>query len=269
MTGVSDYSVTLTWDPSTDNSGKLSYQLVSSAGISALVPMYYTSYTFTTHHVAGQSYSFYVYATDPSKNRSGNSNTAFATLRAEGSPPSPPVLTVTHVGPRHISVSWTTPSDAGPPVYFFLYADGQPVLTATQATSYTLAFLSPGSTHTLTVKARDGKARYSADSNVVQVTTPAVDPNDTTPPTVPADLWAGGFGDAEFQAMWTASTDNYMAQVYIHYDVYVNGTWVGGTFGSRTWITDYGVFGENTLEVIASDENGNSSAPARLVFTLP
>jgi hypothetical protein len=233
--------------------------------------MYYTSYTFTTHHVAGQSYSFYVYAHDFSKNRSGNSNTAYATLRPAGSPPSPPVLTLTHVGPRHISVSWTTPSDAGPPVYFFLYADGQPVLTASQATSYTLAFLSPGSTHTLTVKARDGKVRYSADSNVVQVTTPDVDPNDTTPPTLPTNLWASGYGDGstEFQASWTASTDDYTAQAYIHYNVYVNGVWVGGTFGSRTWINDYGVFGENTLEVIASDENGYSSAPARHVFYLP
>src|SRR5262245_45389287 len=37
VTGTSDYSVSLTWSPSTDNSGFWYYKVVSSAGITVLV----------------------------------------------------------------------------------------------------------------------------------------------------------------------------------------------------------------------------------------
>lgn len=267
--GVSDYSVTLAWNPSTDDSGNFSYRLVSSAGVSALVPKYYTSYTFTTGHAAGGTYSFYVYAQDAAGNKSGKSNTASATLLPAGTPPSPPVLTLTHLGPRHITVSWTTPTDAGPPVYFFLYADGYPVLTASQQTSYTLYFVQPQSTHSFTVQARDGRVRYSAHSTPLIVTTPPSDPGDVTPPSTPTNLSAGGFGDGstEFRASWSRSTDDVTAQEYITYLVYLNGAFIGAT--ARTWINDYGVFGENELEVIAIDEAGNTSTPGILVFHLP
>jgi hypothetical protein len=270
VTGVSDYSVTLAWNASTDNSGNFSYRLFSSAGSSALVPKYYTSYTFTTNHTAGSTYSFYVYAQDAAGNKSGNSNTASATLLPAGTPPSAPVLTLTHVGPRHITVSWNSPNDAGPPVYFFLYADGHAVLTATQQTSYTLYFVQPQSTHTFTVQARDGRVRYSAHSDPLTVTTPPSDPNDTTPPNTPTGLWAGSIdGATEFQASWSPSSDNVTAPEYLTYQVYVNGVWAGGAAGTSTWINDYGVIGENTIQVIAFDEAGNQSAPATLVFTLP
>jgi len=271
VVGVSDYSVTLAWDASTDNSGSFSYRLFSSAGVSALVPQYYTSYTFTTNHTAGGTYSFYVYAQDTAGNKSGNSNSTSATLLPAGTPPSPPVLTLTHVGPRHITVSWNTPTDAGPPVYFFLYADGQAILTATQQASYTLFFVQPQSTHTFTVQARDGRVRYSAHSAPLTVTTPPSDPNDTTPPGTPTNLWAGGFGDGstEFMASWSPSTDGVTAQEYLTYNVYLNGTFLGAAAGLRAWIDDYGVFGQNTLQVVAIDEAGNQSAPATVVFNLP
>lgn len=271
VTGVSDYSVTLTWNASTDNSGNFSYRLVSSAGVSALVPRHYTAYTFTTNHTANGTYSFYVYAQDDSNNRSPNSNTVSATLLPAGARPSAPVMTATHLGPTHITVSWSTPSDAGPPVYFFLYRDGQPILPATQQTTYTQHFLQPETTHTFTVVARDGRVRSSEHSAPLVVTTPPANPNDKTPPSAPTNLWAGGFGDGspEFMASWSPSTDDFTTRDYIQYDVYVNDVWVGATAGMRTGITDYGVFGENTLQVFAVDESGNKSAPGTLVFTLP
>ncbi|MGE3109057.1 MAG: fibronectin type III domain-containing protein [Phycisphaerales bacterium] len=269
VTGVSDYSVTLTWDAASDDSGSFSYRLFSSAGISALVPQYYTSYTFTTHHTAGTSYSFYVFAQDGAGNRSANSNTTSATLLPEGTPPSAPVLSLEHAGPTHLTVSWTTPPDAGPTVHFFLFADGRLVLTASQQTSYTLYFAAPKTTHTFKVVARDGRVRYSAPSAMLTATTPGADPNDVTPPTQPTDVWAGGWGDLEFMASWSASADDVTAPEYIGYVVYLNGVFIGQTPGSRLWMTDYGVMGENTLEVIAIDEAGNESEPQTFVFSLP
>ena len=47
VTGASDYSVSLAWNASTDNSGFWYYRLVSSSGASVLVDRTQTSYTFT------------------------------------------------------------------------------------------------------------------------------------------------------------------------------------------------------------------------------
>jgi hypothetical protein len=39
--------------------------------------------------------------------------------------------------------------------------------------------------------------------------------------------------------------------------------------GSGGPITDYGVFGDNTIEVIASDTAGNASPPATTTLLIP
>src|SRR5688572_32449363 len=75
VTGASDYSVSLAWNASTDNSGFWYYRVVSSAGVTVSVDRTRTSYTFTTNHAAGNTYSFYVFAVDGRDNRSPNSNT--------------------------------------------------------------------------------------------------------------------------------------------------------------------------------------------------
>src|SRR5262245_57139181 len=64
VTGVSDYSVSLAWNASSDNSGFWYYRLVSSAGVTVSLDRTQTSYTFSTNHVAGNTYSFYVFAVD-------------------------------------------------------------------------------------------------------------------------------------------------------------------------------------------------------------
>lgn len=112
--------------------------------------------------------------------------------------------------------------------------------------------------------------RFSPHSNEITVTTPAPDPNDTTPPNTPANVWGGTFGDGstEFELNWAASTDNVTPQAYIRYDIYWNGAWLDSTVG-LTRVTEYGVFGENRIEVTARDEAGNVSAPATFVFNIP
>src|SRR5688572_6071485 len=107
VTGASDYSVSLAWNASSDNSGHWYYRVVSSAGVAVSVDRTRTSHTFTTGHTAGNTYSFYVFAVDGSNNRSQDSNTVGATLLPAGTPPSAPVLSVASVGPTHISLQWT------------------------------------------------------------------------------------------------------------------------------------------------------------------
>lgn len=229
-----------------------------------------TSYTFTTGHTAGNTYSFHVFAVDGRGNPSPNSNTVSATLRPAGSLPSAPMLSATDVGPTHITLSWTVPTDAGPPVRYWLYWNGQPLVVGHQTTTYTLYYVQPGSTHTFTVQARDGRARFSPHSDVLTVTAPPSDPTDTTPPTAPSNMWGGSFGDGstEFELIWTPSTDSVTPQSYIRYEVYVNDVLSEFTVG-RTRVNGYGEFGENRVEIFATDEAGNESEAGTVTFHIP
>jgi chitodextrinase len=269
VTGVSDFHVSLAWTGSTDNSGSFFYVIVSSSGQIANAGMTNPTCTFTTGHNAGATYTFYVYARDQAGNTSQNSNTVSATLLPAGSMPSAPTLTLTHVGPQHIALAWTPASDNGPPIRYWFYWNGQLLFPGGQTTSHTLYYLQPQTTHTITVQARDGINRFSPHSNAITVTTPAPDPNDTTPPTTPANLWAGSIdGATEFELVWGASTDAVTPQAYIRYDIYLNGVLLDWTVG-RTRVTEYGESGQNILEVTATDEAGNTSAPATTTIQIP
>ena len=74
MTAATSYSVSLAWNPASDNSGSLSYRIRHRWGYEETVPQTQTNFTWTTHLEAGSSYSFYVYAVDAAGNVSRNSN---------------------------------------------------------------------------------------------------------------------------------------------------------------------------------------------------
>jgi chitodextrinase len=267
VTAVSPTSVTLAWDPSKDNSGSFFYVLFSGNTAVSNASMTVTSQTLTELSPS-TTYTFRVRARDQALNWSGYSNTVTVTTLPANTPVSPPELSA-GVGPTHISLAWTVPQNAAPPVHYWLYQDGVEIMTWVQTTSHTFYLLSPGTTHTYTVRARAGNGQFSAHSNAVTVTTPAPDPNDHTPPTAPTNLSEEDFGDAEFWLSWTESTDNVTPQDFIRYDVYVNGVLSDVLVGTGARSINYGNFGAvNTVEVIAVDEAGNESPPATLVFFL-
>lgn len=267
VSGVTATSVTLSWNASSDDSGSFNYYLVSSAGVAAYVPQFYTSYTFVSGHTAGQTYTFHVYAQDAARNRSGNSNTATATLPLLTDPPTTPELLIPDVTSRRIALSWT--ASQGDAVRYWLYVNGVQVLQWHQTTSVTLWGLEPGSTHTFTVRGRDTRGNWSDLSEPLTIKTAPLDPNDQKPPSTPTGLSESHFGDAEFWLSWTDSTDNVTPQRALIYEVYVNGDLSDITFGSGARSINYGNFGElNTVEVIAIDEAGNRSEAATLTFQL-
>ncbi|HYD01874.1 MAG TPA: fibronectin type III domain-containing protein [Phycisphaerales bacterium] len=266
VTAVSSTSVTLAWSPSADNSGSFFYVLSSNTGALASASMVDRTYTWTGL-TSGTTYTFRIRARDQSMNWSGYSNSVTATTLPANTPITPPILAAS-VGPTHISLSWTVPSNAAPPVRYWLYRDGVEIMTWVQQTSHTF-YVSPGKTHTFTVRARAGTGQFSEPSNPVTVTTPAADPSDHTPPTAPTNLSENDWGDAEFHLSWTESTDNVTPQDFIRYEVYVNGVFSDVLVGTGARSINYGNFGQvNTVEVIAIDEAGNESPPATLTFFL-
>ena len=81
-TGNTSWSVSLAWDPSTDNSGSVSYRVRDNWGREITVPGTQTSVTWKYPHPplqAGASYSFSAYAVDAAGNKSATSNSSGAT----------------------------------------------------------------------------------------------------------------------------------------------------------------------------------------------
>jgi len=181
-------------------------------------------------------------------------------------PPTTPVLSVSSLGPTHMTLTWTASTDNGPIVRYWLYRDGVAIVQGGQTRSFTLAFLNPGTTFTFTVRARDGSANWSSYSNALTVTTPPSNPNDTTPPTTPTNLRVDHYaGEAEFSLFWTQSTDNLDPQSVIEYHIYVNGVLSDLMFGTGGRSINYLTAETNTVSVIAVDTAGNESAPATIV----
>jgi chitodextrinase len=265
VTAFSSYGVSLAWGPSTDNSGSLTYRIHASNGQTISVSQTTTSFTFSSGLLAGYSYSFYVYAVDAAGNRSRNSNMVTATLPADRTPPTAPVLSVTGAAPTRVSLTWTPSTDDGPYVYYQTYVNGAASLYVPNGgTSADITGLAPSTTYVFAVLAGDTWNNLSPLSNAVTVTTPASDPNDTTAPTTPTNLFANDGGCGEVWLYWTQSTDNVDAQAEIRYEVYVNGTLdpTAGVAGQGRTIFYVTADGHYTFEVVAVDAAGNASAPA-------
>ena len=263
ITAVGSYSVSLSWNASTDNSGSLSYVIQASNGNSMTVPQTSTSATFVGVLWPFNQYSFTVHAVDPSGNRSANSNTVRATLPADTTTPSTPTVTVTDIGPHHASFSWSA-TDNDPYLSYFLYINGSQVGHSTIATSGTFYLPQASTSYTFSVKARDHGINFSAMSGPVVFTTDPIDATDVEPPTTPAafDVFHYEF-DRELNLFWTQSTDNVDAQQAIRYEIYINGVLAEIVIGTGFTIS-YGEFGHNVISIIAIDSAGNESAPVTI-----
>jgi hypothetical protein len=270
VTTTTAYTVTLAWDPAPPNSGDFNYYLwgAYNVGPTVILPKTATSYTFTALY-PGNTYTFGIYA------KSGGQTSAQVTvsgirLPSDTSPPTTaPIVSIDEVGSNYANLSWIPAQDDGPhlstQIYLngaFYYGVGRGITTAT------LRFLQPGTTYSLTARAVDFSNNVGPFSDPIALVTLPANPNDTTPPTTPANLYATDTGDGstETHISWTQSTDDFDAQSNIRYDVYVNGVFQDVLFGSGGESIVYAEFGENLIEVTATDTAGNASAPA--TFTI-
>jgi len=273
-TGNTSWSVSLAWDPVT---GSASYRVRDNWGREITVPGTQTSVTWKYPHPPlnpGATYSFSVYAVDAAGTRSPGSNTVTVALPLDNTPPTVPTFTVTSVGTRHISLTWSSTDDS-PWISYIVTKDGVKVHTGwISATSRTFTLLEPGTTYTFTAQARDyfenvAGGNTSAVSPPFSYSTKADDGSDKTPPTQPSSVQAFGYGDLEMQVWWTASTDAVTPQNVIVYEIYVNGVHENTAIGTNMTPSAYGVSGDNEITVVAIDEAGNRSIAGRTTIVLP
>jgi hypothetical protein len=271
VTATTAYTVTLAWDPAPPNSGNFNYHLwgAYNVGPTVILPTTATSYTFTALY-PGNTYTFGIYA----KNVGGQTSTQVTVngirLPPDTTPPTTaPIVSIDEVGSNYANLSWEPAQDDGPHLSTQSYLNGAFYYGVGRGiTNATLRFLQPGTTYSLTARAVDFGNNPGPFSDPIALVTLPANPNDTTPPTTPANLYASGTGDGstETHISWIQSTDDFDAQSNIRYDVYVNGVFQDVLFGSGGESIVYAEFGENLIEVTATDTAGNTSAPA--TFTI-
>ena len=274
LTGNTSWSVSLAWDAS---AGAASYRLRDNWGREITVPGTQTSVTWKYPHPplqAGGTYSFTAQAVDAAGNRSASTNSVTASLPLDKTPPTVPTFSVTSVGTRHISLTWSSTDDS-PWISYIVTRDGVRISSGwISATSRTFTLLQPATTYTFTAQARDyfenvAGGNVSAVSPALRVTTKANDGSDVTAPTQPSPVFADLYdGSTEIQVSWGASTDNVTPGNVIVYEMFVNGVHENTAIGT-TQTTGYGVLGENVITVIAIDEAGNRSTAGTTTLFIP
>lgn len=259
---ITQSSLTLNWTASTDNVGVTGYDVFRNGTKinSSLV-------TATSFNVTGlsasTSYSFFVQARDAANNTSANSNTVNVTTPDTQAPTAPSNLAAANVTQTALILNWTASSDnVGVPGYD-VFQDGIKINTSlVTTTTYNVAGLTASTFYQFYVQAKDAAGNTSANSNTVNVTTPA--PPDTEDPTAPANLAASNVTQSSLTLDWDASTDNVGVTGY---DVYRNGVKINP---SPITATTYNVTGLSastsySFFVQARDAAGNLSANSNTV----
>jgi hypothetical protein len=266
--GLTQTSVTLTWNPSTDNSGSVIYTVYKD-GQPFTVPQGQTSYTVDWLS-PGLTYSFRVTARDKALNESGSSNTVTVTALRDTTPPTAPELSGTVRGPSQVALTWTRSTDdiTWWTLGYRVFVNGAPATAHVNwcgERCVILRHLSRATTYTFAVQANDFNGNTTM-SNTITLTTEAS--SDFTPPSAPTNVHiTGSFGCPEFFVGWTQSTDDTDPQSAIEYEIYVNG--IISPLQVSAGVSEDFVYatasGANVFTVKAVDRAGNTSDASNAV----
>jgi len=170
-TGTTSTTVALAWNASTDNVAVTSYEVfrgTTSAGTTTGTSLTVTGLTPST------TFSFTVRARDAAGNVSAASNTLTVTTPAAPAdtqaPTAPGNLRVTAVTSSSVSLAWNASTDNVGVTGYNIFR-GTTAAGTTTATSFTVTGLTPSTTFSFTVRARDAAGNQSAASNSVSATT--------------------------------------------------------------------------------------------------
>ncbi len=211
---ITQTTVDLSWDASTDNVAVTSYDVYQGANLLENV-------TGTSLQVTGltaeTAYSFTVYARDGATNTSDASNTENVTTLSDPdteAPSAPTNLTASNITQTTVDLSWDASTDNVAVTSYDVY-QGANLLENVTGTSLQVTGLTAETAYSFTVYARDGATNTSVASDPENVTTLS-DP-DTEAPSAPTNLTASNITQTTVDLSWDASTDNVAVTSY---DVY-------------------------------------------------
>jgi len=240
-------SFTLNWAASTDNVGVTGYTIYkngTSIGTSATTSFSVTGLTANT------AYSMTVAAQDAAGNISGQSGNLSVSTDVTA-PSAPTNLAYSGLTTSSFLLTWTGSTDNVGVVAYDVY-QGSTFLGSNASPSFSVTGLSPSTTYTMTVKARDAAGNVTPAS--IQVTTSSTD---TVAPTIPTGLNASSRASRSFTLNWTPSTDNIGVTGYT---IYKNGTSIGTSATTSFAVTGLATNTAYAMTVSAYDAGGNNSA---------
>ncbi len=167
---VTESSLTLTWDASTDNIGVTGYDIYQDGAVVGTV-------AGTTFDVSGlsasTSYDFFVIAKDAAGNESAASATITETTSAPDTqaPSVPANLVESNLAASQVTITWDASTDNVGVTEYDVLQDGVVVATVTGTTA-TITGLTQQTTYEFTVVAKDAAGNESAASAPLRVTTP-------------------------------------------------------------------------------------------------
>jgi chitodextrinase len=254
-TAVSASRINLSWSPSTDNVAVTAYRVFRGGAL--LITLGNVTSFQDSNLGAGTTYVYTVRALDAAGNVSGNSAAASATTSAvlDNTPPTTPTnLTANATSPSQVALSWTASTDNVAVTDYRVYLNGALVANVT-STTYQQSNLSPSTTYTYNVDARDESGNVSGLSAAATVTTPAAP--DASPPSTPLGLTAAAVSSTQINLTWLASIDNVAVSGY---HVFRGGVQVA-TLGNVLAYQDSGLSAATTYSyrVRAVDGSGNVS----------
>jgi chitodextrinase len=254
--GTTQTTTVLSWSGATDNIAVTGYNIYQGAtliGTSVSSPFTVTGLT------PGTTYTFTVRAKDADGNLSVPSNAVNVTTQApDTTPPSPPTLTASGTTSTSTVLSWSGATDNIAVTGYNIYQGATQIGTTTTATTFTVTGLTPSTTYSFKVKAKDAANNLSSDSNIVNVTTAAPD---VTPPSAPILTFTAKTANT-VSLSWSGATDNVAVTGY---DVYQGATLIGST--ATTTFVASGLTASTTYSftVRAKDAAGNISVPSNVL----
>lgn len=255
ITGITDKSITLAWQPSTDNVTVEGYKVFlddSEVGIATE-----TTYLFSNLNPA-TNYEISLIAFDASFNESPKSPDISAKTLEEPDiqPPSSPTgIKIIEVTGRNIDFQWSASTDNVSVSGYRIFLNNVENGTSTD-TRYNATDLTPSTEYSITIRAFDASSNESPPSSPVVTTTLAPD---TIPPSAPTALTVSKISDTSLTLIWFNSADNISV---VGYNVYLNGILAGTTMTNSFSITQLAPGETYSAYVTAFDGSGNQSGPS-------
>lgn len=166
---ITKTSVNLSWTASSDNVGVTAYRVYQDGSLKTTVSNTSVSIDGLSQ---GTSYSFYVRAEDAAGNISDASNTVNITTDADDTeaPTAPQNLSASNITTNSLDLNWDASSDNTGVTAYDVYQNSSLIQTVSETTA-AVSGLSPNTTYSFYVKAKDAAGNISAASNTEEATT--------------------------------------------------------------------------------------------------
>jgi chitodextrinase len=199
-------------------------------------------------------------------NARSSANAPLADPSDTTAPSAPTSIEATPISSTQINLTWNASSDNVAVVDYRITRNGVVLTQRPNSTSFSDTGLTPATTYTYSVAARDAIGNVSTQSASVDITTPPSSGGtgtDTTPPTTPTGLTGSALSSTRIDLSWTASTDNVAVEAY---RITRNGVVISsGTAGTTFSDTALSPTTSYTYSVAARDAAGNFSSESTAV----